>query len=165
MRLGRIIAMRDAFLQSDCPLMPGDSGGPLFDLDGNVIAVHSRIGPRTSLNLHVSAALFARDWQRLLKPGDASAAASADQAMIGVNGEDDPEGARITSVFRGLPAHAAGLQIGDVITHLAGTRVEGFGQFQQLVRVRRPGEIVELRVLRGAVALELRARLVARPAE
>ena len=48
-RLGRLVAIHATFLQSDCPLLGGDSGGPLFDLNGNVVGIHSRIGPAHQL--------------------------------------------------------------------------------------------------------------------
>ena len=44
-RLGRILEVERSFIRTDCPLVGGDSGGPLFDMNGLVIGIHSRIGP------------------------------------------------------------------------------------------------------------------------
>ena len=164
-RLGRLVAIRETFLQSDCPLLGGDSGGPLFDLNGNIIGIHSRIGPRTSLNLHVSASLFVRDWDRLTKSPDLEHVSGESQGMLGVNGVDDPQGARVTEVFPRLPADEAGLKTGDIVTMFSGHSVDGFGTLKTFVQARRPGEVVELRVLRGQSVREFRATLVARPTE
>jgi serine protease Do len=164
-RLGRLVAIHATFLQSDCPLLGGDSGGPLFDLNGNVVGIHSRIGPRTSLNLHVPAALFVRDWDRLAKTPDLDHVPAQSQGMFGVNGVDDPQGARVTEVFPRLPADEAGLKIGDIVTHFSGHRVDGFGTLKKFVQARHPGEIIELKVLRENSVHELRATLVARPME
>ena len=164
-RLGRIVAIRETFLQSDCPLLGGDSGGPLFDLNGNIIGIHSRIGPRTSLNLHVSASLFVRDWDRLTKTPNLEHVSSDSQGMLGVNGVDDPHGARVTEVFPRLPADEAGLKTGDIVTMFSGHPVDGFDRLKTFVQARRPGEVVELRVLRDNGAREFRATLVARPME
>ncbi len=109
-RLGRLVAIHATFLQSDCPLLGGDSGGPLFDLNGNVVGIHSRIGPRTSLNLHVPAALFVRDWDRLVKTPDLDHVSAQSQGMFGVNGVDDPQGARITEVFPRTPGRRGGFK-------------------------------------------------------
>jgi serine protease Do len=164
-RLGRIVANHGTLLQSDCPLLGGDSGGPLFDLNGNIIGIHSRIGPRTSLNLHVSASLFVRDWDRLTKSPDLEHLSAASHGMLGVNGVDDPQGARITDVFPRLPGDEAGLKAGDIVTRLSGIRLDGFDSLKKIVQSRRPGEIIELRVLRDQKVQEFRATLVARPTE
>ena len=164
-RLGRVVAIRDSFLQSDCPLLGGDSGGPLFDLNGNIVGIHSRIGPRTTLNLHVSAALFVRDWDRLTKTFNREPASSQTQGMLGVDGVDDPRGARITQIFPRLPADQAGLKTGDVVNTFAGRAVDGFGTLKKLVESRRPGEVVELRVVRDNGVQPLRVTLVARPTD
>ena len=164
-RLGRIVANHKTLLQSDCPLLGGDSGGPLFDLNGNIIGIHSRIGPRTSLNLHVSASLFLRDWDRLTKSPDLEHISAESHGMLGVNGVDDPRGARITDVFPRLPGDEAGLKAGDIVTRLSGIRLDGFDSLKKIVQSRRPGEIIELRVLRDQQVHEYRATLVARPTE
>jgi serine protease Do len=164
-RLGRIVANHSTLVQSDCPLLGGDSGGPLFDLNGHIIGIHSRIGPRTSLNLHVSAALFIRDWERLTKSPDLDHLSAASQGMLGVNGVDDPLGGRITDIFPRLPAEEAGLKAGDIVTRFSGRPVQSFSDVTKFVKARRPGEIVELRVIRDQKILDLRATLVARPSE
>jgi len=164
-RMGRIVAIRETFLQSDCPLLGGDSGGPLFDLNGNIIGIHSRIGPRTSLNLHVSASLFVRDWDRLTKTPNLEHISSESQGMLGVNGVDDSQGARVTEVFPRLPGDEAGLKTGDVVTMFSGHPVDSFGTLKTFIQSRRPGEVVELRVLRDHAVREFRATLVARPTE
>src|SRR5438067_853762 len=52
-RVGRVLAHNDNHLQSDCTMVGGDSGGPLFDLDGKVIGINSRIGLTIASNIHV----------------------------------------------------------------------------------------------------------------
>ncbi len=66
-RVGRILRVGPTLVQSDCPLVGGDSGGPLFDLQGRVIAIHSRIGGPTDINLHVPVDVFHENWERLTK--------------------------------------------------------------------------------------------------
>lgn len=65
-RLGRVIQHDPAgFLMTDSTLIGGDSGGPLFDLDGRVIGIHSNIGFSLSQNNHVPIAAFHQHWDRL----------------------------------------------------------------------------------------------------
>ena len=66
-RVGRILQKNDDLIQTDCPLVGGDSGGPLLDLDGKVIGINSRIAGPTDVNLHVPVDIFRKYWDRLLK--------------------------------------------------------------------------------------------------
>jgi len=65
-RLGRIVRMRKRLLHSDCTLVGGDSGGPLFDLYGNLIGIHSRIGASSEWNYHIPPESFLNHWQQLI---------------------------------------------------------------------------------------------------
>jgi len=69
-RVGRVLRARDTAIQTDCPLVGGDSGGPLFDLEGRVIGINSRIGGAMNMNFHVSVDVYHDVWDRLAK-GDA----------------------------------------------------------------------------------------------
>ena len=70
-RVGRLWQNNDkAYYRSDCTVSGGDSGGPLFDLDGRVIGIHSSISMDLSENRHVPIGVFHDDWERLRK-GDA----------------------------------------------------------------------------------------------
>jgi len=53
LRLGRIIRLGTGWLQTDCALIGGDSGGPLIDMQGRVIGIHSRISDSVAENFHV----------------------------------------------------------------------------------------------------------------
>ncbi|MBL8890975.1 MAG: trypsin-like peptidase domain-containing protein [Planctomycetaceae bacterium] len=64
-RIGRILQTERDALTTDCPIIGGDSGGPLFNLEGQVIGIHSSIGESIAENRHVSVQTFLRDWDRL----------------------------------------------------------------------------------------------------
>jgi serine protease Do len=66
-RLGRIIRMDDGALQTDCTISPGDSGGPLFDMHGRVIGIHSAISTSMAENFHVAVTAFYQGWDVLVK--------------------------------------------------------------------------------------------------
>lgn len=61
-RLGRIIRFGRNTLQSDCTISPGDSGGPLFDLHGRVVGIHTEISGSMTANFHVPVTRFYRAW-------------------------------------------------------------------------------------------------------
>lgn len=64
-RVGRLLRnMRDAFI-SDCPIMGGDSGGPIFDLEGHLVGISSRCQDDINYNLHIPLASFHEHWSAL----------------------------------------------------------------------------------------------------
>ena len=65
-RAGRIIDFEPDQLVTDCVLIGGDSGGPLFDLEGRVVGIHSSIGGSIAENRHVSIATFRKHWDRMI---------------------------------------------------------------------------------------------------
>jgi serine protease Do len=64
-RLGRIIRLESDGLQTDCTISPGDSGGPLFDMAGKVIGIHSFISTSAADNYHVPVTSFSGELERL----------------------------------------------------------------------------------------------------
>ena len=66
-RLGRILSNRSRSIVSDCTIMGGDSGGPLFNLQGEVIGINSRVSGSLNHNMHVPIDVFTRDWDSLIK--------------------------------------------------------------------------------------------------
>ena len=82
LRIGRITAAWKSAIRTDCTLIGGDSGGPLLDLNGQVVGIHSRVGFPLAANLHIPIAAFQADWDRLVadQPADAAAPAVAQQA-------------------------------------------------------------------------------------
>jgi len=70
LRLGTIIKTNEhtgRYIRSTCKVAPGDSGGPLWNLDGQVIGIHSFISPSTRHNYHVPIDRYRKNWDRLLK--------------------------------------------------------------------------------------------------
>ena len=66
-RLGRIIRLAPDALQTDCTISPGDSGGPLFDMHGRVIGIHSYISSSPADNFHVPITAYYSAWTTLVK--------------------------------------------------------------------------------------------------
>lgn len=164
-RLGRVYRVRSSVIQTDCTIIGGDSGGPLFDLDGKVVGIHSRISNSLRQNFHVPISIYQQDWERLaagevwnrlplrnnLRPGG---------PYIGVQGENDFEpgkGAALSRVYADSPAAKAGLRAGDVVIELDRSPIGTFGDLAEVVGKLEPGDRVPVVVMRRdeRVALEI----------
>jgi serine protease Do len=69
-RIGRVVRTARNVLISDAPIMGGDSGGPLFSMDGTVIGINSRVSSNIASNVHVPINQFRDNWDRLLASED-----------------------------------------------------------------------------------------------
>ncbi len=163
-RLGRIIMTRDDSLMSSCTLVGGDSGGPLFDLDGRLIGIHSRIGPNTAYNIHVPMTSFTRSWDRMAA-GEAWGAplATAGGPMMGVQLADRNDTAIVEAVTPGSGAEKAGIRTGDEIRSFDGKPVRGREALVQLILQHKVGDVVPLEVIRGRETKAINVKLLPRP--
>jgi len=129
-RLGQFLSSFRDSATTDCTLVGGDSGGPLFELNGEVIGIHSRIGLTLDNNVHVTTNAFrkermmegtrVKEWDKL-----ASGHTMSDSRnVIGVTfkrkeKDGDPSlPAEVLDVTKDGPADKAGLQVGDVVTRV-----------------------------------------------
>src|SRR4029077_1260167 len=147
------------FIQTDVAVNPGNSGGPLFNLQGEVIGINSQIFSRTGGFMGVSFAIpidVARNVEeQLIKTGHVV------RGRIGVTiqdvnaqlaesfGLDRPRGALVSSVEKDGPAARAGVSPGDVILAVDGRSVERYGELSSQIAGMRPGSEGNLAVWRG----------------
>jgi serine protease Do len=155
-RLGRVILNSKRFVQTDCELVGGDSGGPLFDMHGHVIGINSRIGQDTNMNFHVPIVAFADDWERLVA---SESFRTHSGALLGVKGTAVDSGLQITEVYPDEPAAAAGVEVGDVLVTFNGRRVIDIDQLYDLVGQYPPGRRVNLQLVRDGEAVDVSVRL------
>jgi len=147
-RIGRIISASERVIWTDATLVGGDSGGPLFDMDGKVIAIHSRISAPTSNNFHVPVESYRKTWDRLAAGEDWTDRQFNIGSFAGFNAEPNPKGARVTGVADNSPATLAGLKEGDIITSFDGARVRHLNQVTETINKKRPNEPVAFELLR-----------------
>jgi serine protease Do len=147
------------FIQTDVAVNPGNSGGPLFNLAGEVIGINSQIFSRTGGYMGVSFAIpidVARNVQeQLIRTGRVV------RGRIGVTiqdlnaqlaesfGLDRPHGALVSSVEPDSPAAKAGLITGDVILSVNGHLIEHYGELSGSIQAMKPGTEAALQVWRG----------------
>mgnify|MGYP001814154855 CR=1 FL=1 len=162
-RFGRVISEGPGnFLTTDCTLIGGDSGGPLFDLDGRVIGIHSSIGLSLENNNHAGVDGFRDDWKRLIAGdvwGELSMNPFANPEMpvigIGMAMRRGIAGVIVESVVLGSPAAAAGVRRGDVITRLDGSPIRDGGELLQVLAKHQAGDRVTLGVDRAGTPMEM----------
>lgn len=167
-RLGQVLEASATTLRTNCTLMSGDSGGPLFDLDGRVVGIHSRIGEFTYFNMHVPVETYHETWDLLagadrwggrFGPRDLPHEAP----VLGVElVETDPKRAEVSLVIPGTAAYSAGLAQHDVIVKYNGQPITSHDKLKVLIARSKVGEEVTIEVLRGGKSKTIKARLGAR---
>jgi serine protease Do len=148
-RLGRIIWLTGPVIRTDCTLVSGDSGGPLFDMHGRVIGIHSRISESTTANFHAPVGSYVSSWERLVAGENWGARGPRSRSWVGVRGMDHPDGLRLERVIEGGPAFKAGLRDGDIVMRLNGQPVNDYETFLRTVSEASPGEQVTLEIRRA----------------
>ena len=164
-RIGRIWH-RDHYgaIYSDCTLIGGDSGGPLFDLNGRVIGIHSSIGGALSTNRHVATDSFRLHWDRMLNGEQWGTLHldpdQADLASMGVELDwSSQNGALVRAVRTNAPAAAAGVQRGDLIVSLAGESITSSIQLLRKLARMEPGEQTSVTVQRSGDIVDMEVTL------
>jgi len=154
-RFGRLIARgENQFITTDCTLIGGDSGGPLFDLKGRVIGIHSSIGMSLSTNNHASIEGFREDWDKL-KGGKTwgrlggNSLDDPDAPVIGIlTGDSARGGIVIQAVVSGGPASDAGVRAGDILLKVNGRRVSNLRALHAEIARHKPGNVVLMSLAR-----------------
>ena len=153
------------FIQTDVAVNPGNSGGPLFNLKGEVVGINSQIYSRTGGFMGLSFAIpidVANDIASQLKT-----TGKVTRGRIGVViqpvtkelaesfGLSKPSGALVSSVEKGSPADKAGIEVGDIILRFDGKTVNSSEDLPRLVGSTRPGSKAAVRVMRNKATREV----------
>ncbi|HTN75559.1 MAG TPA: trypsin-like peptidase domain-containing protein [Pirellulaceae bacterium] len=153
-RFGRVLQNHDTVIMTDCTLVGGDSGGPLFDMQGRVIGINSRIAGPLNANMHVPVNTFRDTWDRLVA-AEAWGSMAGNAPFLGVQGDPESKDAKIAKVFPGTPAEQAGLKVGDLVLKVDGQEITEFAKLSSLVGDKSPGDKMKLQVKRGEETLEI----------
>ena len=169
-RFGRVISKGPGnFLTTDCTLIGGDSGGPLFDLDGRLVGIHSSIGKDRENNNHAGIDGFKDDWKLLLDGKTWGALtlnpfANPEMPVLGIamGMQPDRNGVVIEGVIEGSPAAISGMKNGDVIMALDGSKIKDGKELLQLLAKREAGDEVKLDLLRDDKTVSTAVKLMRR---
>jgi S1-C subfamily serine protease len=160
-------------LQTDAAINPGNSGGALVDARGRLVGINTAIltgsGANQGVGFAVPAEQAISSAEQLIEQGFVR------HPLLGVTGIDvSPEvaeefgldasrGAVVDSVQDGSGADEAGLQSGDIIIAVEGDQLATMAELVALVRVREPGDTLQLTVVRDGEELDFDVTLGERP--
>ena len=154
-----------SFIQTDVAINQGNSGGPLFNLDGEVIGINSQILSSTGGSNGISFAIPSNMALNVVEQLRESGAVSrgllgvlikdVDNALAQAFNLDRPRGAFVDEVQPGSPAEQAGVLNNDIILAFNGIQIEQSSQLPFYVGQVRPGTSAELSVLRDANMIRL----------
>ncbi len=146
------------FIQTDVAVNPGNSGGPLLNLDGEVVGINSMIYSRTGGYMGVSFAIPIEEAMEVSKQLREHGKVTRGRLGIGIQPVtkelaqsfklDSTNGVVVVQVEPGSPADKAGLQVGDVILSYNGKTIDEGNMLPRLVGATKPGEQAKLDVWR-----------------
>ncbi len=163
------------FLQIDAPINRGNSGGPSFDLNGDVIGVNSAIYSPNGGNIGIGFAIpsnLAKDVIAQLREHG-----SIERGWLGVEvqpvtpeiaqgfGLDDPKGALVSSVVPDSPAATAGIKSGDIILNWNGKEISHLKELPRMVAATPVGKSVDVTVWRNKAEHDLQVTTAKMPGE
>jgi serine protease Do len=153
------------FIQTDVAVNPGNSGGPLFNLKGEVVGINAQIYSRTggyqglSFAIPIDTALHVKD--QLVQHGRVTRGRlgvtiqEVNQSLANSFGLGSARGALVSSVENGSPAAKAGLKPGDVILKIDGADVQSSVELSSRIATMKPGTTAKLEVWRDGKPREL----------
>ncbi len=154
-------------IQHDASLSPGNSGGPLFSMDGDVIGMNvAKVDAVTTGVASADDIGFAIDGNTVVAVVEEIVAnGSVAYPYLGIQSQATPQGVVVGGVEAGSPAADAGLQPGDMIVAVDGERVDADQGVIDLLYDHEPGETVTLTIVRDGGEIELDVELGTRPAD
>ena len=181
-RLGRVTGQYRGKIVSDCPIMGGDSGGALVDLNGHLLGINSSVRLDVTQNLHVPIARYREDWRFMMArqdvdvvtaqpiaagvstaktpqesspaQGQAKPAKKPGKPYLGIYGESIWNGVRIRDVRRNSPAEKGGLRAADVIQQINGSSITSFAMLLKYLSSQQDGAQVVVRVNRFGATMD-----------
>jgi putative serine protease PepD len=154
----------DNSIQTDAAINHGNSGGPLLNAQGKVVGVNSQIESNSGGNEGVGFAIPSNTVRSIASQLISSG--KAEHAFLGVVLRDSSTqtGATINQVRAGTPAASAALRAGDIVTAVAGTRINSASELRAVINAHRPGDTISITYVRGNTSHTVTVKLAARPA-
>ena len=163
----------DDFLQIDASINRGNSGGPTFDIHGNVVgvntAIYSPTGGSVGIGFAIPANIADKVIKQLRKDGKVTrgwlgvAIQPVDADMAASLSLDKPKGALVAEVTEGSPAEKYGIQAGDVIVKVNGEDMEDVRAVSRTVADLKPGTTINVGIWRSGKAKDLKVSIEAFP--
>ncbi|MFW5776071.1 MAG: PDZ domain-containing protein, partial [Spirochaetota bacterium] len=163
------------YIQTDAAINRGNSGGPLVNLDGEVVGINTWIASQTGGSIGLGFAIPINNAKRAINDflTEGEVAYSWLGVQVGTLGEtlaaglgiETPEGAFVSGIYEGSPAYDSGILPGDVITRIGDTPIATSNALVQTVANLEPGENRQFEILRYGRRMTLTVRTGRRTAE
>ncbi|MFN0276375.1 MAG: trypsin-like peptidase domain-containing protein [Chitinophagales bacterium] len=140
----------ESFIQTDAAVNPGNSGGALVNTDGKLIGINTAIATPTGTFAGYSFAVPVNIVQKVVK--DLKKYGVVQRAYLGVEidiTKEDVGGVYVSNVIDGSGSAAAGIEEGDIITHINGSPINSFPQLQEQVSKYGPGDKINVSLQRN----------------
>jgi Do/DeqQ family serine protease len=161
-----------SYIQTDAAINQGNSGGPLLNINGEVIGVNSMIASQSGGSVGIGFAIPINEAKRITEEIKVNGRVIRPWIGVEIYSLNDQikeelklkidQGALVNQIQRGSPADQAGIQIMDVITHFDGKEVKDSNDLVSMVRAGKVGKRVELKLIRRnneiITSIVLRAR-------
>lgn len=163
------------FIQTDVAVNPGNSGGPLFNMRGEVVGINSQIFSTSggfmglSFSIPIDLAIEIKD--QLIKNGRVIRGRigvgiqAVTQDLAEAFGMKTPKGAVITQIDRDGPADKAGLQVGDILIAVNGQEVKNANDIPVKISTMRPGTKTTMTILRNGKQENVSVTVAETPSE
>ena len=167
LRLGRIVKDSETTVHTDCKVIGGDSGGPLFDMKGRLIAIHSRVSRTMEENMHVPMREYVRHWESMktnefVGDGPFAQRPVKGTGFIGIGTKDSEDGLLVEKTGKDSPAQKAGIEEGDILLSINNKEITGKEGFKSMLKEMSEGDKVELKILRKGEEKTVKLTLAAR---
>nr|WP_276046486.1 MULTISPECIES: Do family serine endopeptidase [unclassified Sphingomonas] len=164
----------DRFIQTDASINQGNSGGPMFDLNGNVIGINSQIFSQSGGNIGIGFAIPAEEAKPIIETFRTGGKIQRGYLGVSLGGPIDDDraealgipknqGELIAGVEPTGPAAKGGLKVGDVVIKVNGAEVNPDQSLSRLVSNVKPGETARLDVIRNNKPASVNVTVAARP--
>ncbi len=159
----------DDFIQTDASINQGNSGGPLFNMDGDVIGINTAIispsGASSGIGFAIPANYASTIIDQLIKYGETKRGwlgvriQQVTKEIATVAGLNEPKGAFIGGVSEGSPAEKGGMKSGDIVLEFDGQKIETMRNLPKVVANTKPNKRVVVKVWRDKKLITLRLTL------
>ncbi len=159
----------DDFIQTDASINQGNSGGPLFNMNGDVIGINTAIispsGASSGIGFAIPANYASTIIDQLIKYGETKRGwlgvriQQVTKEIATVAGLKEPEGAFIGGVSEGSPAEKGGIQTGDIILEFDGQKIKTMRNLPRVVANTKPNKNVDVKIWRDKKLITKRLTL------